>query len=645
MRLSTARRRTRRQIIPAVVLAVVGVASGAVLVSGCGDTASAGSAPESIAGYIPAESAVYFQVSTDTDGAQWTQIKQLGALFPGYAAMSADFEAALAREGVDWDTDLKPLLGEAVALAITDVPGGASGAAGTETATTGAAGTSAMPTSPDGMSTDGMTTDGMTTDGMTTDGMTTTTLPDPTTTYGTSTDGTGIGMAMEPYPGRTNPTGVDGTSTDGTSTTTPGATSKSPLTIGTKHAMLAVLQIAPDAMADVTALITDDPSGLTKTGEYQGATMYSDAAVDMSVAVAEESLIIGSSEEVVRRSLDAHASGGEAVLSGVVRFNDALALLPKDVFAMAYVNLDVLGLSATDAIPQVGSLVGDQVTGAAAMSVTAEPGGLRMKAVVVDGPPIFDQTSFAPTLTRQAPADCVVYIGFNRLADTVSAALAAASESGTPDTKKQIDALTTQLPSLLGVNGDDLRNLTGGEHAVVVTRESPTPGVSLALRTADGAHATKSLTALSKSLPAVFAQFGGSDTVIGDWTTVDLKGTTGRQLSLGTWGGIVWGVRGNLAVVGSRASGVASVLAPRAVGTSLAAAPAFGDATRGMPSQVSGLAWVNMREVSRLLAANGAFDGKGGARMRANLAPITSVAAWTTSGTNPTLEVFVGMAP
>jgi len=64
-------------MIPVAALAVVGISGGAVVLSGCGDTASAGSAAASVAGYIPASSPVYVQVSTDTAGTQWSQLTTL----------------------------------------------------------------------------------------------------------------------------------------------------------------------------------------------------------------------------------------------------------------------------------------------------------------------------------------------------------------------------------------------------------------------------------------------------------------------------------------------------------------------------------------------------------------------------------------
>jgi len=550
----------RRFMVPVAALAVVGISGGAVVLSGCGDTASAGSAAASVAGYIPASSPLYVQVSTDTAGPQWSQLTTLAKYFPEYDTMQAEINKELSRAGVSWQKDLQPLLGEAAALATTKVPDAAE-------VTKGA-------------------------------------LVDP------------AGAA-----GRALATAAD-------------------------QPILAVLQVASGKADQVKALLADPTNGgLKAAGDYNGATLYNDPTGGMHVAVAPEALIIGSSESVVKQAIDTHAAGGDQALSGVFRFNNALSLLPKDVFAMAYVNIDELGKAASDLLPMAGDLVNGEIKGAAAMSLTAETNGVRMKAVLVDAPAAATQKAFTPTLTSQAPADSVAYIGFNRLADTVSRAITTAGETASPEVKKQIDTITGQLPVLLGVNGDDLRNLTGGEHAVVVGGGQPTPSVSLALKTADGAQAEETLSSLSKALPLVLGQFGPSDKMKAaaakGFKPVDLGGVKGHELAVNSTGDIVWGVKGDLAVIGSRAAGVSSVL--NGTGAGLASNAAFVAATQGMPDQVTGLAWLNVSQAMPMLEKGGAFKGKDGAKEREMLSHISGVAAWGTQGANPTVEVFVEM--
>ena len=112
-------RMSRRIAIPLAAVAVAGAAGGALVLSGCGDSASAGSVAASVAGYIPAASPMYVQVSTDTSGPQWTQLDRLGNYFPGYGKAVADMQKQLLADGISWSDDLRPLLGQAAALAVT----------------------------------------------------------------------------------------------------------------------------------------------------------------------------------------------------------------------------------------------------------------------------------------------------------------------------------------------------------------------------------------------------------------------------------------------------------------------------------------------------------------------------------------------
>lgn len=193
------------------------------------------------------------------------------------------------------------------------------------------------------------------------------------------------------------------------------------------------------------------------------------------------------------------------------------------------------------------------------------------------------------------------------------------------------------------MNTDDLRNLTGGEHAVVVTGTGTEPRVALALTVQDGARATKSLTALSKSVPVALGQFGPESLKVGEATAFAAGAVEGQVIPLGEGRSVAWGVRGNMAAIGNGTGAVAGVLAQRPAGDSLASTPGFRSATTGMPDQVSGLAYVDMTRVTRLMAQGGAFEGTDGARKRANLEPISHVAAWSTDGDTPTVDVVIGM--
>lgn len=557
--MTTPQPRVRRMRRPLLLLtSLAAVSGGALVIAGCGGSDPAGSAAGAAAGYVPAASPLYFEVSTDTNGLQWKQLRALATLFPGYAHMKKGLDKGLSSNGIDWDTQVRPLLGKNAALAVPSLPDG-SVAAGAPS--------------------------------------------DPAKSAG----------------------GLAATAAD--------------------QPVIAVVEIAPGKSGAIKTLLTSQPgSGIAQTGAKDDATLYADAAGGMYAAVNDQVLIIGSSQDVVSKALDAHAAGGDQVLSGVAKFNDALAKLPSDVFAQAYVNLEGITKSALAAVPQAKQLAGSQVTGVAAMSITAEKTGLRMKAILVGAPPASAQTEYTPTLMASAPQDALAYVGFNRLADTVQGALSSAGESSSGDTKKQIDALTGQLPLLLGVTGGDLRNLTGGEHAVVVTDGRNAPAVSLALKTANGAQASKSLAALSKSVPQALNQFGGIKAKLPAWTAVDLGGVKGQQLALSANAGVVWGVKGDLAVIGTQATGVAQVLSPTAGTLPLSRTPAFTTATQGMPDKVTGLAWVNVARIVAALEARGSFRGKDGQTTLNNLRVVKNLAAWSSGGETPTLDVFVGLS-
>ncbi len=107
-----------------VVLMTSAVAGAAIAVSGCGGDAepSTGAAAGEIASYVPAGSPLYIEATTDFDGPQWTQVDALAKLFPAYPEMRAQIEESLRGEDVDFETEIKPLLGERAAIAGLELP-------------------------------------------------------------------------------------------------------------------------------------------------------------------------------------------------------------------------------------------------------------------------------------------------------------------------------------------------------------------------------------------------------------------------------------------------------------------------------------------------------------------------------------------
>ena len=171
------------------------------------------------------------------------------------------------------------------------------------------------------------------------------------------------------------------------------------------------------------------------------------------------------------------------------------------------------------------------------------------------------------------------------------------------------------------------------EHAIVVTKGAPVPTVALLLQVADGARAQQTLDALRAHVPDVVKTISPS-TTLPAWSQIPLaNGVTGWQLPLSPQAGVVYGVDGKLAIIGTLPDGVKQIQEPL---SPLSKNPDFVAATTGMPDQVTGLAWLNVEEGVNLLDATGSF--KGNQKLLDNLRPLKSVVAWGTGRQHPHLR-------
>jgi hypothetical protein len=536
----------------AVVLATGALAGATLGVAGCGGSSEAGSQAGDVASYVPAGSPFYLEVSTDFDGPQWGQIDELAKLFPAYPELRKQLDEELQGEDVNFDRDVKPLLGDRAAVAVLNVPD-TSGIQGSITSS------------------------------------------DPE-----SAAGAAAGAADD-----TEAVGVVG------------------IAEGKEEAMTALLV----------------RSGAAKAGEHDGVAYYQQADGDTVTAVADGALVIANSTGQLYKALDAHEAGGDETLAGQDRFTDALAKLPADVFGQAYIDVGALVRQAGTDSPQLQQLgLGDYQDAVVAASLAAEPDGARVKGVIV-GAPDTGASAFSPTLDDRAPADAIAYLGFDDLAGSVSTVLEQVRASQGEDVQKQFDAFAGQLPQLLGVTTDDLSALTSGEHAIVVTGGRK-PGAALALQVDDGARAQATLDKLRVGVPSLLRTFS-PDTKLPAWQQVPLAaGVQGWRLPLSPDAGVVYGVDGDLAIVGTSVPAVTGVQRPA---SPLSASSAYQAGVSGMPDEVTSVLWLNVQELIGTADTLGAFD-KSDAEALANLKPVKSVAAWTTGGDTPTFEVFLRLA-
>jgi hypothetical protein len=536
----------------AVMLATAALAGAALAVAGCGGSSETGSTAGDVASFVPAGSPFYLEVTTDLDGPQWTQIETLAKLFPAYPEFRAMLDEELKAGDVDFERDVKPLLGERAAVGVLSVPdtGGLQG---------------------------------------------TLSSADPDAAAGAAA-------------GAADDTEVVG-----------------------------VLDIAEGKDQEMVELLTR--SGATQAGEHKGVAYYTQPDDDTVVAVTDGALVVTNSTGQLYQALDAHEAGGDETLAGQDRFTDALAKLPADVFGQAYFDVGALIRQAGTDSPQLKQLgVEDYQDAVVAASLAAEPEGARLKGVVL-GAPDTGMSEFSPTLDDRAPADAIAYLGFHDLAGSVSTLLEQARAAQSADAQQQLDALGQQLPQLLGVSLEDLSALTSGEHAVVVTGGAK-PGAALALQVEDGAQAQATLDKLRTGVPALLRTFS-PDTTLPAWQQVPLAaGVQGWRLPLSPDAGVVYGVDGDLAIVGTSVPTVTAVQRPAAP---LSASADYQAGVSGMPDRVTSVLWVNVGRLVETADALGTFDADD-AKTLANLKPVKSVAAWTTGGETPTFEVFVRLA-
>jgi hypothetical protein len=88
-------------------------------VSGCGSDKQAGTVPAG-ADFAPASSAVYISGVTDPSSSQWEKAETLLARFPGRDKLLASFRKDLQKEGLSWERDFKPALGDELSLVLLD---------------------------------------------------------------------------------------------------------------------------------------------------------------------------------------------------------------------------------------------------------------------------------------------------------------------------------------------------------------------------------------------------------------------------------------------------------------------------------------------------------------------------------------------
>jgi hypothetical protein len=95
----------------------------AVAVAGCGGSDSSSSGLGAALSYVPADTPFAISIDTDLEGDQYKSLDAILNRFPGADTIKALLKAQLAmgQEGVEFDRDIKPLLGNPAVISATDV--------------------------------------------------------------------------------------------------------------------------------------------------------------------------------------------------------------------------------------------------------------------------------------------------------------------------------------------------------------------------------------------------------------------------------------------------------------------------------------------------------------------------------------------
>lgn len=103
-------------------LAVLLACLAALSVAACGDDGGSGGLGSALS-YVPADSPFVVSIETDLDGDQYKSLDAILARFPGAEAIKGLLKSQLSmgQEGVDFDKDIEPLLGNPAVISATDV--------------------------------------------------------------------------------------------------------------------------------------------------------------------------------------------------------------------------------------------------------------------------------------------------------------------------------------------------------------------------------------------------------------------------------------------------------------------------------------------------------------------------------------------
>ena len=85
-----------------------------LLAAGCGGSAGGNKPATGSSSVAPGDAAAYVSVDSNIDSAAWTKANALLDRFPDKDKLIADLRSSLQQQGLDWETDVKPALGDEI---------------------------------------------------------------------------------------------------------------------------------------------------------------------------------------------------------------------------------------------------------------------------------------------------------------------------------------------------------------------------------------------------------------------------------------------------------------------------------------------------------------------------------------------------
>jgi hypothetical protein len=332
--------------------------------------------------------------------------------------------------------------------------------------------------------------------------------------------------------------------------------------------------------------------------------------------------VVSDSQAAIDRVLK---NGGSGALSENSTFKDALAKLPGDALAKAYVSGAELAAVIRQAEQQSSTPFNVGATGLdnldfIAASTSAENDGIRLRgAVQGSGAKTFGSGDYSSTLLGEVPGDALGLLDFRG--------------SGIKDQLDKLKSNSTfnqalqQMQSTLGVTLDDLVGLLQNEIAFYVRPGAGIPEFTLALDTKDQ---SSSLATLDKLAAKIAALIGGK-----------VSGGAERTITFGSFA-IHYGASGGKVVISSGANGISEF---GGSGQKLPDSADFREAkaAAGMPDSNGGVLYLDLKNAIPLLEAFAGLAGQNpSAEVTDNLRPLRAFIAWGGgSGDSRTFDAFL----